>query len=208
MTSKCTRNRSLFAVITALAVWNLPGSSVIVSAAEQKPEVQRLFQSGDYEQAVEAARDGDPASIYLAAQALLKLNRMDGVAEELTRLRASDQPAWRMIAESGEALAANDAGRAIELARRATETDDGNPFAFYQLGLSASKAGDWGTASSALNKSIELKPDLAYAHYYAALASQRQRQLSKAAQHFEAFLRLAPEAPERQAVQAIMRSLK
>ena len=208
MTSKCTRNRSLFAVITALAVWNLPGSSVIVSAAEQKPEVQRLFQSGDYEQAVEAARESDPASTYLAAQALLKLDRTDQAVSEFTRLRASDQPAWRMIAESGEALAANDAGRAIELARRATETDDGNPFAFYQLGLSASKAGDWGTASAALNKTLELKPDLAYAHYYAALASQRQRRLPRAAQHFEAFLRLAPEAPERQAVQAIMRSLK
>ena len=151
MTSKCTRNRSVFAVITALAVWNLPGSSVIVSAEEQKPEVQRLFQSGDYEQAVEAARESDPASTYLAAQALLKLDRTDQAVSEFTRLRASDQPAWRMIAESGEALAANDAGRAIELARRATETDGGNPFAFYQLGLSASKAGDWGTASSALN---------------------------------------------------------
>ena len=208
MTSKCTRNRSLFAVITALAVWNLPGSSVIVSAAEQKPEVQRLFQSGDYEQAVEAARDSDPASSYLAAQALLKLDRTEQAVSEFTRLRASDQPAWRLIAESGEALAANDAGRAVDLARRATDTDDGNPFAFYQLGLSASKAGDWGTATAALSKTVELKPDLAYAHYYAALASQRQRQLPRAAQHFEAFLRLAPEAPERQAVQAIMRSLK
>ena len=208
MTSKCTRNRSLFAVITALAVWNLPGSSVVVSAAEQKPEVQRLFQSGDYEQAVEAARESDPASTYLAAQALLKLDRTDQAVSEFTRLRASDQPAWRMIAESGEALAANDAGRAIELARRATDTDGDNPFAFYQLGLSASKAGDWGTAASAFSETVGLKPDFAYAHYYAALASQRQRQLSKAAQHFEAFLRLAPEAPERQAVQAIMRSLK
>ena len=208
MTSKCTRNRSLFAVITALAVWNLPGSSVIVAAAEQKPEVQRLFQSGDYEQAVDAARDSDPASSYLSALALLKLDRTEQAVSEFTRLRASDQPAWRMIAESGEALAANDAGRAIELARRATETEAGNPFAFYQLGLSASKAGDWGTATAALSKTVELKPDFAYAHYYAALASQRQRQLPKAAQHFEAFLRLAPEAPERQAVQAIMRSLK
>ena len=43
-------------------------------------------------------------------------------------------------------MIANDAGRAIELARRAIEADGGNPFAQYQLGLAASKAGDWGTA--------------------------------------------------------------
>lgn len=207
MTSMCTRNRTLFAVLVALAVWILPASAVNVSATEQKPEVQRLFQSGSYEQVVEAARDGDPASTYLAAQALLKLNNLDGVAAEFARLKGNG-PAWSLVAESGEALAANDAGRAIELARRATETDGENPFAFYQLGLSASKAGDWGSAAAAFNRALELKPDLAYAHYYAALAAQRQRQLPKAAEHFEAFLRLAPEAPERQAVQAIMRSLK
>lgn len=208
MSSMCTRNRSFFAVLAALAVWNLPGSSVIVSAAEQKPEVQRLFQAGDYEQAVEAARDGDPASTYLAAQSLLRLDRTEQAVAEFARLRASDRPAWRLVGESGEALAANDAGRAVDLARRATEADGDSPFASYQLGLAASKASDWGTATSAFSRAVELKPDFAYAHYYAALASQRQRQLPKAAQHFEAFLRLAPEAPERQAVQAIMRSLK
>jgi len=178
-----------------------------VSAEEQKPEVQRLFQSGDYEQVVEASRDGDPASTYLAAQALLKLNRMDGVAAEFARLKGNG-PAWSLVGESGEALAANDTRRAVELARKATEADDDNPYAFYQLGLAASKASDWGTAASAFTKAISLKPDLAYAHYYAALVHQRQRQLPQAAEHFEAFLRLAPEAPERQAVQAIMRSLK
>jgi tetratricopeptide (TPR) repeat protein len=202
MSTKCTLNRSILAVAAVLA-WS--GSAL---AAEQKPEVQRLFQSGSYEQAVEAARDGDPASTYLAAQSLMKLDRNDRAAAEMTRLRGSDQPSWRLIGESGEALIGNDAGRAIEVARRAVEADGGNPFAHYQLGVSAAKAGDWGTAVSALTKAIELKPDFAYAHYYAALAYQRQRQLPKTAEHFDAFLRLAPDAPERSAVVAILRTIK
>jgi tetratricopeptide (TPR) repeat protein len=177
-------------------------------AAEQKPEVQRLFQSGSYEQAVEAARDGDPASTYLAAQSLMKLDRNDRASAELNRLRASDQPAWKLIGESGEAVIANDAGRAVELARRAVEADGGNPFAQYQLGVAASKANDWGTATQAFTQAIALKGDFAYAHYYAALAYQRQRQLSKTAEHFDAFLRLAPDAPERSAVVAILRTIK
>ncbi len=176
--------------------------------SEQKPEVQRLFQSGSYEQAVDAARDGDPASTYLAAQSLVKLDRADQAAAQLSRLKASDQPGWRLVGESGEALIANDAGRSVELARRAIEADGGNPFAHYQLGLAASKAGDWGGAVQGFTKALELKPDFAYAHYYAALAYQRQRQLSKTAEHFDAFLRLAPEAPERSAVVAILRTIK
>ena len=202
MTTKCTLNRSLCAVAAVLA-WS--GSAL---AAEQKPEVQRLFQSGSYEQAVDAARDGDPASTYLAAQSLVKMDRADQASAQLARLKASDQPGWRLVGESGEALIANDAGRSVELARRAIEADGGNPFAHYQLGLAASKAGDWGGAVQGFTKAIEQKPDLAYAHYYAALAYQRQRQLSKTAEHFDAFLRLAPEAPERSAVVAILRTIK
>jgi tetratricopeptide (TPR) repeat protein len=199
----CTQKRSILAVSAALALY---GSSV--SAAEQKPEVQRLFQSGAFEQAVDAARDGDPASTYLAAQALMKLNQNDRAAAELTRLRASDQPGWRLVAESAEALLANDGGRAVEVARRAVAADGNNPFAQYQLGLSAGKANDWGAAMSAFTRAIELKPDFAYAHYYAGLSYQRLRQLSKTAEHFDAFLRLAPDAPERSAVQAILRTIK
>ena len=193
-------NSSVFAVI----LLGLTGSAVFA----QKPEVQRLFQSGSYEQAVQAAGEGDPASTYLAAQSLLKLERSDRATAEMTRLRASDQQAWRLVGESGEALIANDAGRAVDLARRAIDADAGNPFAQYQLGLSAGKANDWGTAVSAFTRAIELKPDFAYAHYYAALAYQRQRQLPKTAEHFDAFLRLAPEAPERAAVVAILRTIK
>ena len=74
MTTKCTLNRSILAVAAVLAVVELSGSAL---AAEQKPEVQRLFQSGSYEQAVDAARDGDPASTFIASQALLKLDRSD-----------------------------------------------------------------------------------------------------------------------------------
>ena len=200
MTTKCALNRSLCAV-AALLAWSSP-------AMAQKPEVQRLFQSGSYEQAVDAARDGDPASTYLAAQSLVKMDRADQASAQLSRLKESDQPGWRLVGESGEALIANDAGRSVELARRAIEADGGNPFAHYQLGLAASKGGDWGGAVQGFTKALELKPDFAYAHYYAALAYQRQRQLSKTAEHFDAFLRLAPEAPERSAVVAILRTIK
>ena len=204
MTMNRSVNRSVSLFGALFAVWAAAGSSV----EAQKPEVQRLFQSGSYDQAVQAAGEGDPASTYLAAQSLLKLERADRAGAEMTRLRASAEPAWRLIGESGEALLANDAGRAVELARKAVDADGGNPFASYQLGLSASKAQDWGGATTAFSRTIELKPDFAYAHYYAALAYQRQRQLTKTAEHFDAFLRLAPDAPERSAVVAILRTIK
>ncbi len=203
MLTNCTRNRSILAFAAALTM-----TVTASAAAGQKPEVQRLFQSGAYEEAVNAAGQDDPASTFVAAQALIRLNQLDRANAEMARLRAGDNPAWRAIGESGEALIAGDGARAVDLARRAIEADGNNPFAHYQLGLAASRASDWGGAVSAFSRAIELKPDFAYAHYYAALANQRQRQLPKAAEHFDAFLRLAPDAPERSAVLAIMRTLK
>jgi tetratricopeptide (TPR) repeat protein len=196
--------RALGRTVIFAAILFLTGSAV----SAQKAEVLRLFQSGSYEQAVDAARDGDPATTFIAAQALVRLERPDQAGVQFGRLRSSDNDAWKLIGESGEALLANDGGRAVEVARRAVEADGGNPFAHYQLGLSASKVSDWGTAVSGFTKAIELKPDFAYAHYYAALAYQRQRQLPKTADHFDAFLRLAPDAPERSAVIAILRTIK
>jgi tetratricopeptide (TPR) repeat protein len=201
MRSQTMRFLTGFAVI---GLFGLFASSV----AAQKPEVQRLFQSGSYEQAADAARGGDAASTYIAAQSLIKLERADQAAAEFARLRETDQPAWRLVAESGEALIGNDTGRAVDLARKAVDADEGNPFAHYQLGLSAAKATDWGTAVAGFTRAVQLKPDFAYAHYYAALAYQRQRQLPKTAEHFDAFLRLAPDAPERSAVIAILRTIK
>ncbi len=81
MASNCTRNRSFLAFA---ALW----LSIAPAAAEQKAEVQRLFQSGAYDQAAEAARDGDPASTYVAAQAMIKAERNDRAAAEFARLRA------------------------------------------------------------------------------------------------------------------------
>lgn len=196
---------ALFSRFSALIlILGMAGSTILA----QKPEVQRLFQSGSYDQAVEAAKGGDAASTFLAAQALLKLDRADQAGAQLDQLKSSDQPAWRFIGESGEAMIANDAGRAVQLARQAVEADGNNPFAQYQLGLAASKANDWGTAVTAFTRAAELKPDFAYAHYYAGLAHQRMRQLPKTAEHFDAFLRLAPDAPERAAVAAVLRTIK
>ena len=207
MATNCPVNRSIGALITALAVSNLLVVSTAASAG-QKPEVQRLFQSGSFDEAVQAAQNGDPATLYVAAQAMVKGEQVDRAREQFAQLKNTDNQGWKLVAESGEALLTGDSARAVTLARQATEASGDNAFAFYQLGVSASRANDWGTATTAFGRALELKPDFAYAHYYSALAHQRQRQLPAAAEHFSAFLRLAPDAPERQAVQAIMRTLK
>lgn len=183
-------------------------------AHDQEASVQTLLESGAHDellQKVAAERESgaeSAESTYLAAQALIKMEQGDRAREEFGRLRHGDNATWKLIGSSGHALLDGNAAAAVDAARRATAADEGNPYAHYQLGLAAAKQNDFATASRAFARAVDLKVDFAYAHYYAGLAFQRQRNLSRAADHLEAFLKLAPEAPERAAVLGIMKTLR
>ena len=51
-------------------------------------------------------------------------------------------------------------------------------------------------------------PTLAAAQYYGGLAEYRFKRVDRMAAHFEAFLKLAPNAPERPEVESIMRTVR
>jgi len=194
------------AIAAALA---LCASSVRPLSARQDESVQKLMERGALGDAVQRAeRDrGNPESTYLAAQALIKMNNDGGAGERYSQLGQMGDD-WKAIGDSGAALLSGDVGAAENAANRAIAANGDNPFAHYQAGLVASKKNDFGRAASEFGRSVEIKPDFAYGHYYAGLAYQKLRQTAKMSQHLETFLRLAPEAPERAAVAAVLRTLR
>ena len=67
---------------------------------------------------------------------------------------------------------------------------------------------DWKDAAAAFDRAAELAPGNAYAHYYGGLMHYRARRPDRMAIHFEQFLKLAPDAPERPEVLQIMRTVR
>ena len=59
-----------------------------------------------------------------------------------------------------------------------------------------------------LDRAAELMPDHAYAHYYAGMAHQRARRLNRMTEHLREFVRLAPNAPERKAVDMLLATVR
>lgn len=162
-------------------------------------------QWDDFEATLEVAQD--PAAAYLEAQAAIRADQGDRARQQLAQVQASGDETWQIIGRSATALLDGDVDGARAAAQQAVERNGGSPFTHYQLGVAASRQNDWPTASAAFERAAQLNGDLAYAHYYAGLAFQKQRQSAKAAEHLQEFLRLAPEAPERSAVLAIIRTL-
>ena len=62
-------------------------------------------------------------------------------------------------------------------------------------------------AAAAFERAAELDPSWADAHYYAGLAYSKVKRVDLMASHFDTFLKLAPQSPQRPEVQSIMRTL-
>jgi tetratricopeptide (TPR) repeat protein len=175
----------------------------------QEPSTQKLFEAGQYAAVTERANSGSPEDRYLAAMSHIKLEQFDAAGAEMGRLRdEGPDETWKQVGASGAAMVARDFGAAVEAGRRATELAPENPFAHFQLGYAAALANDAGLGAQSMVRAAELAPDFAYAHYWAGQMFQRQRNLSRAVEHYQQFLQLAPESPDRATIQSILRTLR
>jgi tetratricopeptide (TPR) repeat protein len=63
-------------------------------------------------------------------------------------------------------------------------------------------------AAEAFVKATQASPSMAYAHYHAGMNFYEAKRIDQMAVYFENFLKLAPNAPERPAVESIMKTLR
>jgi tetratricopeptide (TPR) repeat protein len=197
------------------------------------PPAQQAFEAGQYDRALQLIAElrktggaGLPEA-FLAAHVLLRQNQNDRAKKEFALLAASNDPVWRLTGESSTAAIDNNLDRAVDLAMQAVKAANeqaaqagpaGAPpppatklrdsHGFYQLGLIRTRRSDWAGAAEAFDRAADLNPAFAYAHYYAGLAWSRAQRPDRVAMHFEQFLKLAPNAPERSAVMSIMKTLR
>lgn len=182
--------------------------------AQDGDSPRQLFEAGELDRALGTlgeARDrgaANPADTYLAGQILVKQDRRDDARNEFERLSKNEDRVWSLVGESALGVLADDNQRALEAASQAVEASPDHFYAQYQLGLSKARFEDWAGCADAFGRAAEIDPSFAYAHYYAGLSYSRIKRADKTSEHFERFLKLAPKAPERAAVESLMRTLR
>jgi len=183
-------------------------------AAQGARSAQQLFEAGQDAEALEvvatarAQGSADLENDFLAGQIRMRMSQPDAARAEFDRLSAAVEPVWRLVGESAAALVGADLTRALDAANRATAVGPDHFHAQYQLGLVSAKMENWAAAAAAFDRAAELDPTFAYAHYYAGLANSRIKRADRTAEHLERFLKLAPMAPERPAMESLMRTLR
>jgi tetratricopeptide (TPR) repeat protein len=170
-----------------------------------------LYEAGKYQEAVDAALgQGEPsrADLYIAGDSLAKLDRRDEARDVFGRLAGGDEDSWTFVARSAVAMLEGNLDAALEAAQQAgaLAPDDFHPH--YQLGLAQSLKEDFNAAAESFERATQIDQNHAYAHYYAGIAYNKARRMDRMERHFQAFVSLAPNAPERSQVQMILRTLR
>jgi tetratricopeptide (TPR) repeat protein len=180
---------------------------VAAARAHAQDTPRQLFEAGKYQAAIDkTGSDASPAALYLSGLSHLKLNQADAAKDAFRRIGGDE--AWQAVGRSAVALTDNDRDGALAAARSAVEKNAKLAEAQYQLGLVLDAAGDHPAAAEAFVKATENNPQMAYAHYYAAMNYYEAKRIDRMAVYFEYFLKLAPNAPERPAVESIMRTVR
>ena len=188
-------------------------AAVRPTSAQSFADVRKLYDAGQYEQVVSTASSRAPDDqqlrvTYLAAQSQQKLSHSDEARKLYEQLAARDESdPCREVGRSALAVVAGNIPEAVEAANRAVAKSDSLPEAHFQRGLALNLQRDMAGAAEAFDKASQLDPEWAYAHYYAGLLYSKAKRVDLTASHFDRFLKLAPQAPERPEVLSIMRTL-
>jgi tetratricopeptide (TPR) repeat protein len=184
--------------------------AVAADAFAQSAQVRRQFESGQYQQVIDAAAaEAEPPVVYMAALSHQKAGAVDQAVSVARRLAEApeDQP-WHFVGLSLAQLLEDQTDAALESARRSVELPGAPVEAHYQLGLVLARRQEWGPAAESFDRVVEADPSNAYAYYYSGLMHYRAGRTDLMAVRFERFLKLAPEAPERPEVLQIMRTIR
>jgi tetratricopeptide (TPR) repeat protein len=193
-------------IATALVTLLIPAAVL----AQDPAQLQRLFDAGQFQQVVASTTpDSPPDALYLMAQSQQKIGAVDQAAQaySLIAQRPESDP-WHFIGLSGRQLIEGNAEAAVASARQAAAMAPDLPTAHFQLGLALARVQNWPEAATAFDAASERQPGNAYAHYYGGMMHYRANRVDRMAVHFEQFLKLAPEAPERPEVLSIMKTLR
>ncbi|NOT43334.1 MAG: tetratricopeptide repeat protein [Acidobacteria bacterium] len=196
--------------IRSLTTAAIAAMLVVVLPAQAPQPVQSLFDAGQYQQVVDMTPADAPApAVFLAGQSQQKLGNTAGAAALYATLAARPEAdPWHGVGLAATALMQGNLDAALAAAQAAVNTDGALPEAHFQLGLVQARRQEWPAAAAAFDRVTQLAPMLAYAYYYGGLMHYRANRPDRMASHFETFLRLAPQAPERPEVLQIMRTIR
>lgn len=193
-------------------------SAAAVLASDQAVDLDRAAnlirgaKFADAERELQSAVEAEPGNArahQLLGVARLQLGKTKEAEAELTEAaKLSPESADVKVAMARLHIEQKQFEKAQKALDEAKEIDSGvADLALYRGALQLARK-NYKVAAEELESAIERDAENAYAHYYAGLAYSGLKKPDKMVNHFQSFLRLAPDAPEAGRVQSLLRSVR
>jgi tetratricopeptide (TPR) repeat protein len=178
-----------------------------VTADPTIDSLQKTFESGRYQDVLDSLRGTTPSpeGFWFGAHSSLRLGQRDEAIRLFTELMTVDAvPGWRTVSDLALAQIHEDPDALDYLRASINGVFVSHPFVQFELGMAHAQRGDFTEAAAAFDRSADVNPRFAYAYYNAALMYDQLGRADLMVGRLETFVRLAPDAPERQQVQSIL----
>jgi len=173
------------------------------------------FESGKIaaaESTLRAASDaepGDARATYYLVLTLAAQKKLDDATAAVNRLeKSAPDSEYRRLAAARVSLENKEFDAAESSLNEAEKINADSGDLFFLRGMLNAARKNYQAAVDGLEKAIEKQPRNAYAHYYAAIAYNGVKRPDRMVEHFQHFLRLAPDAPEASKVQSTLRAIR
>lgn len=190
-------------------------ATAAIVSAQSLDEAEKLYKGGQYAQAETALREAvgsEPENArahYLLGMTLLELSKLDEAESELAKADGEGVGAdQRSVGVARLHIERQQMDEALAKLNDAHDQNSENPDVYYYRGLVRANRKDFSGAVADLERALEMTPEKAMAHYYAGLAYNGLKRPDKMVEHFQTFLKLAPDAPEAARVRSLLRSVR
>lgn len=201
--------KSSIFVISALALSALAAGAATVEEGDSQYRHGRYAEAESTLRQVSQANPDDPVAHEKLALTLAALKKPEEAQSHIQMASEKGLSEDRVkAAQAKVALEQRDISSASSLVDEALATNGENADALHYRGMVRVAQKNFAGAVQDFEKSLELNPDNPYAHYYAGVAYNGLNRKDQMVSHLEAFLRLAPEAPEADKVRSLMRAFR
>jgi tetratricopeptide (TPR) repeat protein len=190
-------------------------AGVAVLSAQELSEGAKQYREHRYAEAENSlrsevnARGDDAEARALLGRNLAALKKIDEGEAEIRKAQEMGLAEDRVnVAMAAAAIERRDTGKAMELLNKAIELKPESAEAFHYRGMVKTQQKDFQGGIADLEKAIELDPSRAYSHYYLGLAYNGVKRPDKMAEHLQAFLKMAPDAPDADKVRSVLKAFR
>jgi tetratricopeptide (TPR) repeat protein len=170
---------------------------------------QRYQQAEQEFRGLTGTEPGNADAHFYLGMTLIEQNKVEEARAEFQKANEASLSADKQkVAQARLQMAEQQMDQALGTLDEAAAMSSDNPEIYFNRGLVRANRQDFPAAVQDFEKTLALAPHDARAHYYVGMAYNRTGRPDKMVEHFQIFLKQAPDSPDAPKVRSLLRTVR